>query len=371
MPKNVRPKGYNYLEILKDHLGDLGRVFSGELIYPRQIEIHLPSDHKNPCNFSCFYCQGKLLSRTLGFWEMKALRLMNELSGKIPYYVFGGAYSEPTMNPYMMTFLHTAKDCGAFFGIHTNGSMLKVLEKNQGWLTELCRIATDKQDYLSVSLDAGTPHSHTRTKGLIGDYFSDIIEGIRLAVMLRGKKEYPTIRVCYLLNDLNSSQEEVAGMIKLAKELGVDSLRFSIPYALYGQDFEKVRKYKQNVELKQNKEYEERLRPLMSESVAERPYIFYHSPQYQDVDEMTFKQCIYSYYQITLAADGYVYKCSCTSSPSFKGHQLGKITDNLEEFDKMVLSNHNPNWNARSRCWAKGARCNRMALEINKAWRDK
>jgi len=297
--------------------------------------------------------------------------LMNKLSGKIPYYIFGGAYSEPTMNPYMMTFLHTAKDCGSFFGIHTNGSMLKTLEENQGWLTELCRIATDKQDYLSISLDAGSPRSHSITKGLDKDYFTDIIKGIELAVEIRGESEYPAIRICYLLSKITSSKEEIEGIIDIATRLGVDSLRFSIPYALYGQDFEKVRKYKHAIELEQNKDYEVRLKPLMSKSTDEKPYIFYHPPKYQDVDEMNFRQCIYSYYQITLAADGYVYRCSCTSSPSFKGHRLGEITDDLEEFNKMVLANHNPNWDARKGCWAKGARCNRMSLEINKAWRDR
>ena len=176
MSKDIRPRGYKYLEILKNHLGDLGRIFNGELIYPRQIEIHLPADHKRPCNFYCPYCQGVLLKQPVVAWEIKALKLMNKLRGQIPYYIFGGAYSEPTMNPYMMTFLNTAKDCGAFFGIHTNGSMLKISEENQGWLTELCRIATDKQDYLSISLDAGTSESHSLTKGLKKDYFTDIIK---------------------------------------------------------------------------------------------------------------------------------------------------------------------------------------------------
>ena len=82
---------------------------------------------------------------------------------------------------------------------------------------------------------------------------------------------------------------------------------------------------------------------------------------------MNFSQCIYSYYQITYAADGYVYKCSSTASPSFSDNRLGKITDDLKEFQRMVLANHKEDFDART-CFSQGARCNRIALEINDLW---
>lgn len=367
-----RPAGYQYFEILSDHLADdLTKVFNGELIYPRQIEVHLPADHKTACNFHCPYCQGRLLKQPVARWETTALSLMGKLSGKISYYTFGGAYTEPMRNVYLMAFVAMANRCGAYFGIHTNGSMLTTLEASQGWITELCELSQGSQDYLTISLDAGFPQSHSLTKGLKRDYFTDIIKGIEMAVAIRGDRQGPSIRVCYLMNATNSSTEEIQNIIRIAKGLKLDSLRFSIPYARYGQDFRLVRKYKHDVELKQHEEYEARLKPLMSKCVDEKPYIFYLPPQSQDVDEMIFRQCIYSYIQITLAADGYVYRCSSTASPSFRGHRLGKITDDLGEFNKMVLTNHNPDWDATKGCWAVGARCNRMALEINTRWRDR
>lgn len=371
---NKRPSGYQYIKILKDHLGgDLSKVFSGEFVYPRQIEIHLPADHKKNCNFNCPYCQGRLLKRPLGFWEIEALKLMNKLKGKIPYYIFGGAYSEPMLNPYMMTFLATAKDCGAHFGIHTNGSFLKRLENEQGWISELCRIATDKQDYLSISLDAGTPESHTRSKNLKENWFYEIIEGIKLAVKINrfwGDFNSPAIRVCYLLNAFNSSEEEIKLIVDIMKEIKVDSLRFSIPYDLYGKDFDKVRDYKERIEVRRGKKYEEMLKPFLSKDLKEKPYIFYIPPKYQDVDKMNFKQCIYSYYQITLGADGYVYKCSSTATASFKMNRLGKITSDLKKFDRMVLANHCFYFNP-STCFKVGARCNRMALSVNMCYNKK
>lgn len=368
--KTNRPSGYQYINILEEHLGnDLTKIFNKKLIYPRQLEIHLPADHKRSCNFSCFYCQGRLLNKSLAPFEKKALKLVDKLKGRVPFMIYGGAYTEPTLNPYLLKFLKVTKKHGSNFGIHTNGSLLKNLEKKKSFLSELCHIAASSQDYLSISLDAGTTKSHMKSKNLKKNYFDEIIGGIKMAVKIRGNANKPAIRVCYLLNEFNSSEKEIKGIIELMKKIKVDSLRFSIPYDVYGKNFDVVREYKKNVEIKQDKKYMKMLSPLMSKSSRARPHIFYLPPQYQDVDKMNFRQCIYGYYQITLAADGYVYKCSSTATPSFKMCRLGKTTDNLEKFNQMCLTNLDPNFNAAT-CFKVGARCNRMALEINNKWKE-
>lgn len=365
--KNIRPGVYNYSDELKKHLnGDFKKIFDGKLTFPRQIELHLPADHKKSCNFDCYYCQGKILDKSLGEFEIEALELLNKLKGKIPYIIYGGAYSEPMLNPYLMSFLATTKKYNSCFGIHTNGSMLKILEETQGWITELCRLANDQKDYLSISLDAGTAESHKKIKNLDKNYFDDIIEGIRTTIKIRGDRKYPTIRVCYLMNPLNSSEKEIKGIIKIMREIGVDSLRFSMPYDIYGKDFKEVKKYRDNVEVKQWKEKEKMLKPLMSSG---KPFIFYIPPSCQDIEKMKFKQCIYNYFQITLGADGYVYKCSSMATPSFKGVRLGKITSDLKEFEKMIMKNSNPDFDPQI-CFKQGGRCNRMAVEINNEWEN-
>lgn len=364
-----RPAGYQYFKIVSDHLGgDLSKIFNGELVYPRQVEIHLPGDHKRNCNFDCYYCQGRALIQPLALVEEDALSIVDQLKGKVPYFIYGGAYTEPLLNSYLLDFLKMTKKHGSYFGIHTNGSLLKDLEEEQFFLSEMCRIATSGKDYLSVSLDAGTSESHMRTKNIKVNWFDEIIEGIRMAAEIRGNCDTPAIRVCYLLNKFNSSEGEINRIIEIMQDIKVDSLRFSIPYDLYGKDFDKVRKYKQSVEVRQNLIYSKMLAPLMSRDLVERPYIFYLPPRCQDVDRMNFEQCIYSYYQITLASDGYVYKCSSTASPSFKMNRLGKVSNNLDEFNEMVIANHNPNF-CPSACFKVGARCNRIALEINSSWR--
>lgn len=340
------------------------------MVYPRQIEIHLPGDHERFCNFFCPYCQGNLLIRPTMPYEEDALELIEKLAGQIPYYIFGGAYSEPLLNPYFLRFLKLTKEAGSQFGIHTNGSLLMRLEKSESFLSEIFRIADSRRDYLSISLDAGTAKSHMTSKRIKYNWFDEIIEGIKIIAGIKKKAGGPeklSLRVVYLLNEHNASPEELLETIKLMKEIGVDSLRFSIPYAIYGQDFDICREYKKKVEIVKNKEFEEFFRPLISKDPSEKPYIFYLPPDYQDVDRMNYKHCVYCYYQITIGADGHIYRCSSTASPTFMMNQLGRVTSDLEEFQKMILLNQDPDFRP-STCFRVGARCNRMALEINDAY---
>ena len=105
--KCERPEGYQYFNQLKSHLGgDLNKIFSGKLVYPRQIEIHLPGDGVKRCNFHCFWCQGNLLERPLARFEEALLELLSQLKDVgLHYVVQGGNYTEPLLNPYTIEFL--------------------------------------------------------------------------------------------------------------------------------------------------------------------------------------------------------------------------------------------------------------------------
>lgn len=373
MKQDTRPEQYRYYDQLMKHLnGDESIFFNGKLIYPRQFEIHLPADHKKPCNLNCPHCAGKFFDKSLGTWEMEGLELLDRLEGIIPYHIYGGAYTEPLMNPYFMTFLHMTKKYNNHFGIHTNGTLLNTLEEGFGWLTELNRISTDNVDYLSISLDAGFPWSWGKTKGTkkIHLYNDEIIEGIRKACEIRRKNNGKghAIRLCYLISPTSGSRENFISIIAIAKDLGVDSLRFSIPFGNYNQSFDKIREYKKNVELPSDDKYRSLLWDLVSESEDEKPYIFYTGPEFTDIDGFNFDKCLYGYYQITYGADGYAYKCSTTATPTAKQCRIGKITSDVEKFKEMIMKNYNSKWDCKKMCFDKGVRCNRMGFEINKGY---
>ena len=132
-----RPAGYQYMKILDDWMQKNNTsMFSTKMVYPRQLEIHLPSNKKIACDFKCYYCQGSALDMSLGLNEERCLKLLEDVGpNKFEYYVLGGAYTEPLLNPYLFRFLKLAKKNKAFFGIHTNGSQLKILEEKESFCT--------------------------------------------------------------------------------------------------------------------------------------------------------------------------------------------------------------------------------------------
>ncbi|MBJ95936.1 MAG: hypothetical protein CMP23_15850 [Rickettsiales bacterium] len=364
-----RPKGYDYLGILHERMeGDMSRIFNGEMLYPRQLEFHLASDGKQPCNFHCGHCQGSMGDQSLDLDTNKVLNLIDLIAGRTEYVIFGGQYTEPTLDHQLLDCLTRVKKYGSNFGLTTNGSLLKRLEESRGFLSGLCEIAEDG-DYLTLSLDAGLPESHRRSKNTQEYWFDEIIEGLRLLCSIKARTGSPlTIRVCYLLNRWNMSEAEISNIVKIARGLPLASLRFSVPYAIYGHKFSRVRRYRDRWELPTSSEAQQLLEPYVSQDQSELPYIFYFGPEHQNVDRMNFNQCVHGYYQITVAADGYVYRCSSIAQPLFSWGRLGPIPETREELETMILRNQDRSFDC-SICFEHGARCNRVALETN-TWYD-
>lgn len=369
MSINIRPKQYCYYDLLKQHLGnDLSKIFNGELVYPRQLEIHLPGDGKMACNFDCYYCQARKLEKTLKGFEETALLLVHRLNGKIPWITISGHYTEPLLNSYLFHFIRAIKKHGSYFGIHTNGSLLESLSVKNGFLAKLCTESDSVNDFVTCSLDAGFPESHKRTKGLTANWFDSIIFGLRQLVEAREGRVFPAIRVTYLMNEQNSSPDEIKNVVSLMRTIGIDSLRFSIPYGYYGDSLDEIKEYKRKVEVKYEKKYYDLVSPYLSNN-SEKPYVYWMPPKYQDVENMDYKFCVDGYFQICLGADGWFYRCTSTASIDFEACRLGKVTDDLTEFEDMLRRNQNRDWRP-SACFNMGGRCSRMAFEINKRWND-
>ena len=108
----------------------------------------------------------------------------------------------------------------------------------------------------------------------------------------------------------NVHASNFVSIISIAKDLGVDSVRFSIPFGNYNQSFNKIRQYKNEVEISGDIKYRKLLDKLVSEDMKEKPYIFYTGPEFTWIDNFDFNRCFYNFYQVTVGADGFMYKCS-------------------------------------------------------------
>ena len=361
-----KPSNYNYMDNLLRHVGKDYQFFGEEFVYPRQLEIHLPGNGKIHCNLDCKWCQGRYFKRDLGNWELEGLALLNNLKGSIPYHIYGGAYTEPLLNLHLLTYLETTKKYGNSFGIHTNGTLLLQLEQDYKFLTRLNEITTTSEDYLSISLDGGQADSWCKVKNSNSHlYFYMILSAIKLIAKLDRKF---TFRLCYLISEETGTKRNLDAVVKLAQEAKVDSLRFSIPYQKYNLDFKVLKKYRDKVEVPQHEKYIKILEPYLSKTLDEKPYIFYVNPATTSVCQYNFSKCIYSYYQMTIGADGYLYKCSSVAAPTAKLHRIDKLNSDLEYFKDNLIKSYDENWDSNEMCFKNRLRCNRMAIECNQEY---
>ena len=163
--------------------------------------------------------------------------------------------------------MRLTKKLNAHFGIHSNGSQLKKLQNEQNFCTELVSLMESKYDYFSCSLDGGSPKSHMKTKNIKYDAWTEIIEGIKILVSERDRqKSKGSIRVAYLLNKWNSSEDELKKVVILnnlnfstSYNLAADSLRLS-PVRMTGG----TQLFKNKMIVNPTKDLSIRLRPPLS-----------------------------------------------------------------------------------------------------------
>ena len=339
-----------------------------EMVLPRQLEIHLGNPTGKPCNFHCEHCQGRNLDRGVAVYDDAALKLLPQLDGKIPLFVLSGAYVEPFLNPRLIEYIRAIKKQGSSFGLHSNASFLKQREEESGFVTEMVALS-GPEDYFTCAIDAATAPTFARLKKVGVGQFERAIEGLRLIADEKRKykgQDKIKLRFTYLLNDDNSSLEELREMVRLAKGMDATSLRFSIPYAPHGTNMEGCADYRKQVEIPMQARLWENVKKVMSrEEVPGETLVFSMPPEAQNIERLTFDHCFYGYFQITFGADGYVYRCSAVASPQFPHLRLGEVPDNLADFYDMIARNQVNFFNPQAQCFPHSGRCNRAGIDIN------
>lgn len=358
--------------MMRDHLNRVRptgfKPFDGVLTMPKQLEIHLPNASGISCNLKCNHCEGQLLPKEMSDdYLEKAISLIDQLGGSIPRVVVSGSYSEPTLNPRLISLLEAVKASGSDFGLHTNGTLLSALERKNGFLTRLAAISEEDKDYLAVSIDACDSESFTKTKNAGGRLFEQIINGLFMFDRIKQDtgKTAPKAGVSYLLNEHNCDPERLRSFTQTMRDAGVSTLRFSVPYAPYGTSQEERSEYEETTGLVYYEKYAAAVASLLSQDPSEKPFVFLLDPEKQSIGQLTFTHCFYGYYMLTLGADGFFYRCCAVANPRFKSLRLGPLTDNLEEFYAMILKNQNKDFDPNKRCFNFGTMCTRAALEIN------
>jgi len=194
----------------------------GEQIVPTQVELVI----SDLCNHDCWFCHNRLSgmpsnehfagsegqrnpNRTMP--TAKALETIEcAASMGVRAILFSGG-GEPTVHKDHALIFQKALDSGLAAGLITNGEKLtpETLALLRGF------------SWVRVSLDAGTPETYARVRGISGDRFPRVLDNLRRLRCLGG----PYIGVTFLVMRENIMEIEEAA--RVAKEAGAESIRYS------------------------------------------------------------------------------------------------------------------------------------------------
>ena len=172
----------------------------------------------------------------------KAARFGRQYNGKHPYYsdktlglkaltLVGSG--EPLLYPYLKELVDFAhKEAGLEIGLYTNGNNLRDGIIRPGIDTvpqDIATIVLENFRFVRISLDAASPETHAKERGVKGQ-FKRIIESVADLVERRNSLgcRDPSIGVQFTVDDDNI--QEIEKVAKLAKRMGVNYLAYKPKY---------------------------------------------------------------------------------------------------------------------------------------------
>lgn len=161
--------------------GDVEYKYNNIPTFPRYIDIEIT----NHCNYKCLMCPVGTgsINRNQGFMSDEIYeRILNEIKEfKTPLRFI--RWGEPTLNKNFIEYIKMAKDLGIICHFNTNGSLLTKEQFN-----ELVDIELDS---IKFSFQGVDKKGYTEMRN--NDYFSELLDKIKILYDIRGDKAYPYI----------------------------------------------------------------------------------------------------------------------------------------------------------------------------------
>ena len=320
------------------HLERIQALREGSLIFPTQVQVDLT----NGCNHQCPYCfyrcaRNEELNAKFDLADTipteRMLSLIDELvEAKVPAIQYTGG-GEPLTHPDFYKILtHTIRK-ELEWSLVTNGALL------QKCFVDFYKTAT----WIRISVDAATPSTYARSQGCPAEEFEKVCANIQALVKNCPQTE---IGLSFVVNPIN--YKEIVAFKKLAEDLGVQNIRYSVSYTprgieIFKEHWEEVLSLSREVRTSGNG----KLQVFdMIESHLED----------LDMKRKGYSDCGYQHFTAVVGANLELYPCctlkysSCVSlgnlkEASFKDVWFGKArTDWLGSSYMKRVCNNKPCW---------------------------
>ena len=136
------------------------------------------------------------------------------------------------------------------------------------------------------------------------------------------KNDNLNIGATYLVTSANNSDEEIKECIKICDEIGVETLRFSMPQTPRGYTLTK----EEDIIIKEKTKEIERISNIVSETKSENCVVSAVDPDKDfKIDKTRYLPCFARFVHPAIGFDGQLYHCSESSSPNFSSMSLGNL----------------------------------------------
>ena len=213
--------GINYPKVGLNTIFD--KIFHQHLAtpFPRIINCFITEN----CNFNCPMChvvesrKKRLSLSQLDFSDIKTIIDQGSKYG-LSLQLSGG---EPLLHPQIIKIIKYAHQKKVVTGLVTNGLLLKKYAKE---------LVNSGLDFLAISLD-GPDEATQYKRGYIKNSFNQIVDGVKEVVSLKGKNQFPNIRIATVITKNNLKNFEK--IYSVIKDLGVDQWSISHYFYFYNQ----------------------------------------------------------------------------------------------------------------------------------------
>lgn len=313
---------YSYGESVLSKFTNLTERVESDTLIPHQIEIHPPPKGKKLCWFGCKHCYTQTdideSERILG---SRLVEIIDEVSNGSPKtgekpekLIISGFRTDPLNSNTIFDVLEASKRGKFVTGIHTKG--LKLTDELIEGLTR----DNIEGDYISFSIDAGNNLTYNKVHGVNNHQailYDQVRKNIsRLMDKVRTSNSDLKVRLTYLLTNENCD-EQVVDFIKHFSDLGVHTLRFSIPILPTMGNQERNNDFPK-VSVHDLKVFEERFYNLKKEDTDFVYLKFENNPH-------RVQPCWSRWLLPTIGYDGYLYPCCLVASKEFESLRIADV----------------------------------------------
>lgn len=185
---------------------------------PPRIDL----EPNNTCNLRCRHCQVTYWSKPAVHLDMSAFtRVLSQFPGLLSIKLQG--MGEPLLNRELLDMLLEGEKRGISMQFISNGTILNSTMAGQ--------LLSLKRTHIGFSLDGATAETFESIR--TGASFDKVVANIRELTRRRGNHVYPMISVTAVVTSNNL--HEIPALIRLAKELGVDSINLQTSLTNWGK----------------------------------------------------------------------------------------------------------------------------------------